>query len=221
MADKKTKKLGDALVIVAHPDDEVLWTGGYIMRHHEYEWKIIAVCFGAYQPRNRAFVKSCHLLNVYKYEHLDFNSNFKEEELKSRLACLSFNDLALVITHNEINGEYDDDDDHKKVGRIVNEMAKRADVKKLLNFSYKNFQYPAVKIDASDPTRFDDGSQEFSAVHKEEKEEVDLLLFLTHDELARKLYILREIYLEQRVDFRNLSWPCPNPEAFKVIKSVA
>lgn len=40
----------NALVIVAHPDDEVIWMGGYIQRHRDFQWFAISVCYGGCRP---------------------------------------------------------------------------------------------------------------------------------------------------------------------------
>jgi hypothetical protein len=49
-----------ALVIVAHPDDEILWTGGTMLLCPETQWVVVALC--RRNDSDRAPSKPCLLL---------------------------------------------------------------------------------------------------------------------------------------------------------------
>ena len=63
MKSKITKErfLKNAAVIVAHPDDETLWTGGAILMHPEINWTVITLCRLSDPDRSPKFPGQMHL----------------------------------------------------------------------------------------------------------------------------------------------------------------
>src|SRR5579863_5177308 len=53
--DKASDPRPRAAVIVAHPDDETLWCGGYILTHPEFLWRIVTLCRAADPDRAPRF----------------------------------------------------------------------------------------------------------------------------------------------------------------------
>jgi len=101
----------DKLLIVAHPDDEVLWAGANLAAARG--WHVV-VSSGAYNPeRRRAFAKTMSWLGVSSWEMYnapaDEDSEDPDEALarynkyapfREQLAKLAKKHWALVLTHN-------------------------------------------------------------------------------------------------------------------------
>lgn len=49
----------DALVVVAHPDDETIWLGGTLARFPQINWTILALCRASDRDRAPKFKKIC------------------------------------------------------------------------------------------------------------------------------------------------------------------
>lgn len=213
----------NALVIVAHPDDEVIWMGGYIQRHKDLQWFAISVCYGDDTGRSVAFAQSCRKLGIYNhhvFSYPDDHNQIDDSSLKTDLKNVidgwvtSYGTFSTVFTHNKENGEYGHEV-HKKVGGVVSENVGGIFSNKpsLYRFNY-NSDFPDNKqaVEMSDYERYENNRMEVAPTAASDSTR---FLFLRHDELNNKLEILSTVYATQRGDFRNLSWPCPNPEGFK------
>ena len=213
----------NALIIVAHPDDEVIWIGGYIQRHRDFQWFAISACYGGDLGRSVAFAQSCRKLGIYNhhiFSYPDDHNQINDISLKADLKNVingwvtAYGAFSIVFTHNKENGEYGHET-HKKVGKVVCENVSEifSSTPTLYQFNYKaSFPENQQAVEMSDFERHENIRIEVAPTAASDSSK---FLFLRHDELSKKLEILSTVYAAQRGDFRNLSWPCPNPEGFK------
>lgn len=118
--EKKTKKVA---IIVAHPDDEVLWVGGTLLAHTEWQCFIACLCRKSDPDRAPKFRKA---LNVFQAKgamgDLDDGPmqipQDKQEITRILLELLPNVDYDLVITHNP-TGEYTRHLRHEEIGTTV------------------------------------------------------------------------------------------------------
>ncbi|MCX6280152.1 MAG: hypothetical protein NT004_18980 [Bacteroidetes bacterium] len=110
-------------VIVAHPDDETLWTGGTILSHPKWQWFIVCLTRSLDTDRSLKFHR---VLNIFKAEgimgNLDDEPDQKpmdEQEVESRiLELLPARHYDLLISHNP-TGEYTRHLRHEETGTAV------------------------------------------------------------------------------------------------------
>ncbi len=108
---KMENKKINALVIVAHPDDETIWMGGTILMNQNYEWTIISLCRKHDSDRAPKFQRVCKALNHYSIPIIsDLDDEVLKplsiEEVKRRiLFLLPKTTYDIIYTHGS-NGEY-------------------------------------------------------------------------------------------------------------------
>jgi len=130
----------DALVIVAHPDDETIWMGGTILQSPKINWTIISLCRKDDSDRAPKFERVCRVLNA-KAIISDLDDELLKplpleqvaQKIKSLLPKTNYD---FIYTHGQ-NGEYGHIR-HKEVHKAVKQLiqSKQLNSKKLFFFAY-------------------------------------------------------------------------------------
>lgn len=119
--DKKKPKT--VAVIVAHPDDETLWTGGTILSHPSWKWFIVCLCRGSDKDRAPKFLRTLLILGSDGImgdldddpEQKPLDENVLEHAILQLLPVMHFD---LIISHNP-KGEYTRHVRHEETGKAV------------------------------------------------------------------------------------------------------
>jgi LmbE family N-acetylglucosaminyl deacetylase len=100
-----------ALVVVAHPDDEVIWMGGTIMRFKDLDWTILSLCRASDTDRAPKFKRVMKYLGAKGFiEDLEDDDLMSVQESipkikKQVLNFIGTNKFDYLFTHG-LNGEY-------------------------------------------------------------------------------------------------------------------
>jgi len=114
---------GEALVIVAHPDDETIWMGGTILENKKCTWTILSLSRGDDKDRAPKFRKICE-----RYDARGLISDLEDDgimnisesipEIKKRVKTLINKRVFDYIFTHSLRGEYGHPR-HKGVNRAV------------------------------------------------------------------------------------------------------
>ncbi|MBL7134328.1 MAG: PIG-L family deacetylase [Phycisphaerae bacterium] len=186
-----------AAIIVAHPDDEVIWCGGLLVQNPQWDWTIMSLCRGKDNDRRRKFDRVCDLLQAQGViSDLDDSNRLKlidpVIEVGRRIRqYLCDIDFGICITHGE-NGEYG----HERHRQVHAEVLRLVCNGVLRCHEMWTFAYACDAKTGACKARHD----------------ADIRIELTAEELAEKKRILRDEYGYAEDSFEVKA--CVSPEGF-------
>jgi LmbE family N-acetylglucosaminyl deacetylase len=131
-------------VIVAHPDDETLWSGGTILSRPSWKCFIVCLCRGSDKERAPRFYKALEILksegNMGDLDDGPEQKPLDEKEVeRAILDLLPSKHFDLIITHSSA-GEYTRHLRHEEVSKAVIKLwhAGKISANELWTFAYED-----------------------------------------------------------------------------------
>lgn len=144
-------------VIVAHPDDEILWAGGAILARGNWDWFVVTLCRANDPDRSPRFARILQILRA-NGQMADLDDGSEQTPLpadlvqQTILASLPRQRFHLILTHGPA-GEYTRHRRHEEVCRAVVALwqARKLTADGLWMFAYEDAgrqHLPRVRRDA-------------------------------------------------------------------------
>lgn len=133
-----------AILIVAHPDDETIWAGGQVLAHSDWDWYIFSLCRGNDPDRAPKFFRVLNELGARgsmadvddEPEQLPLDLDTMMEVILSGIPEQAFD---YCLTHSP-DGEYTRHRRHEEVSRAVQAlwMSRKLESAQLWMFAYED-----------------------------------------------------------------------------------
>ena len=191
----------NAAIIVAHPDDEIIWAGGFVLQHQDYNWNVLALCRANDPDREPKFQRVCDLISADgTISDLDDSSPWQQidphSEIGGRvLEHFGNREWDLVLTHGP-NGEYGHER-HRQTHQAVAALVEGGELRteRLWTFAYE----AASPAGDCHPAPW-----------------ADFTVDLSPEEFAEKKHIVRDEYGYPEDGFEVRA--CISPEAFSIVR---